>query len=76
MCSYGSIRDGVFDGQIESSRDDGGGTYYVERINKFLSEEDRFEGKEGRGNHSSHFSVSLKLNGIFDSFYGCVNSTF
>ena len=65
MCSYGSIRDGVFDGQIESSRDDGGGTYYVERINKFLSE----EGKEGRGNHSSHFSVSLKLNGIFDLFY-------
>ena len=50
MFSYGSIRDGVFDGQIESGGG-GGGTYYVERINKFLADDGSPNGEaEGMGN--------------------------
>ena len=53
LLSYGSIRDGVFDGQIESGGvgGGGGGTYYVERINKFLADDGSQEGGgEGMGN--------------------------
>ena len=61
MFSYGSIRDGVFDGQIESGGvgAGGGGTYYVERINKFLTDDGSPEGEGmGKGN-SKCFSLQF-----------------
>ena len=45
-CSFGSIRGGVFDGQIETED----GTFYVERVEEFLTDEG--DSAEGKWNHT------------------------